>query len=120
MGGDDWLPKAVTYSELSQGQRDVGRPRLHSLYCIKRHLKAFGVDVQKCEEKSKDRHAWFVSVQPGSSAVEVTRAVEVDARIYRRLERARGAPPVDHSPPVFACHHCGRGVSSRIGLVSSK
>ena len=37
---DERLPKAILFSQLSVGRRNVGRPRLRYLDCTKRHLKA--------------------------------------------------------------------------------
>ena len=42
-----------------------------------------------------------VSAQRGSSAAEVTRAAEADAKRSRHRELAQESPPVDPSSPVF-------------------
>lgn len=54
----DRLPKQILYSQLPDGARKRGRPRLRFKDTIKRHLKKRDIPLSKWQSLTKQRNEW--------------------------------------------------------------
>ena len=59
----DRLPKKVMYSQLSDGVRKRGRPRLRYKDTIKRNLKKRDININQLAELTQQRIAWRAAVK---------------------------------------------------------
>ena len=64
------LPKAVFYSELSQGKRSHGGQKLRFEDVLKRHMKKTGISHDTWEEEAGQRVEWRGLLRKATSAVE--------------------------------------------------
>ena len=62
---DERLPKAVFYSELAEGTRDVGRPKKRYKDHLKDTLKNCAINPDEFENLAVDRSAWRQAVRAG-------------------------------------------------------
>ena len=60
--GNERIPKSMLYSELVDGKRKRGRPKLRFNDVCKRDLKSLNVGNDKWEEVANDRDKWRSSV----------------------------------------------------------
>ena len=113
---DTRLPKLVFYSELSEGSRNRGRPKLRLKDCVKRHLKACNVQVDSWEQTAKDRPRWKAVLKRCTSTIDDRLAEESAECSRKRALRNdnRFAPPAP--TPPYSCRYCSRTCSHRIGL----
>ena len=56
--GDECVPKALRYSELIVGKRNVGRQRLRYKAVCKLDLKSLNVDIDEWEKLTDNRNRW--------------------------------------------------------------
>ena len=52
------LPRQLLYSQLSDGKRNQGRPRLRFKDIVKRNLKRKDIFVDSWRQRAKDRTTW--------------------------------------------------------------
>ena len=81
---DTRIPKQLLYSELADGSRRRGRPKLiyKDTVTLKASLKSCLIDPDTWEQSASDRAAWRHQVWKGLSSYELN-------RISRRKEQRR-------------------------------
>jgi len=105
------LPKAIFYSELAVGRRNVGAPKKRYKDTLKQSLKDCSIDVNSWETLSLDRPNWRAAVTKGSKAWEAYRIQQARAK-----RATRKSKPTGTGNPVHCCLVCGRTFMARIGL----
>ena len=103
------IPKDLLYSELIEGTRPVGRPRLRFKYVCKKDMKTCHINTNTWEACPKDCVTWHLPVKQGTRRSEKERKV---AATEKRSKRKEG------QASLFVCSHCSRDCHSRIGLFS--
>ena len=58
------LPRQILYSQLSEGKRNQGRPRLRFKDTVKRNMKKLSMDINSWQSQAKDRTAWRSAIKP--------------------------------------------------------
>ncbi|XP_068692733.1 uncharacterized protein [Montipora foliosa] len=58
------LPRQLLYSQLCEGKRNQGRPRLRFKDTVKRNLEKLDIDRSSCQQKAKDRAVWRNLIRP--------------------------------------------------------
>ncbi len=111
------LPKRIFYSDLTEGNRLVGRPLKRYKDLVKDNLKKCGIDAGTWEDEAHDRSSWRSKIYKGTETFEENRRQHIQhlkhARIERQENQARLELPRDNR-----CNECGRICGSRIGLIS--
>ena len=119
---NDRLPKQLFYSQLTEGLRGRGRPKLRYKDCLKNNLTKCEIDTNSWEISAHNRQEWRKKVHQGVSLFENQRKTNLadkrERRKERERERERGhdhhpAPQINH-----ICPTCDRVCASRIGLFS--
>ena len=65
--GDDRLPKQILYSQLREGSRGIGRPKLRYNDKIKRNLKDLNIPIGSWQDATRDRLNWRKMIRVVSS-----------------------------------------------------
>ncbi|XP_063586343.1 uncharacterized protein LOC134763723 [Penaeus indicus] len=112
------IPRALLYSELASGKRNVGRPRLRFVDVCKRDMKACGIDTNNWESHTRDRADWKTVVSDGLSLGENRLREHANSKQTNRNARQHQTTNQPEDAPVFTCGTCGRICKSRIGLFS--
>jgi hypothetical protein len=58
------LPRQLLYSQLKEGKRNQGRPRLRFKDTVKRNLKKLNVDKNHWQKKARSRDGWRCVIRP--------------------------------------------------------
>ena len=58
------LPRQRLYSQLCEGKRNLGRPRLGFKDTVKRNLEKLDIDRSSWQQMGKDRVAWRNLISP--------------------------------------------------------
>ena len=58
------LPLQLLYSQLCEGKRNLGRPRLRFKDTVKRNLEKLDIDRSSWRQKAKDRATWRNLISP--------------------------------------------------------
>ena len=103
------LPRALLYSELSDGARKVGAPKKRFKDQLKSTLNK--CDITDFEALVSDRAQWKTAVKCGVAKFE-------DARIEELRERRRCRKERILAQGCYPCHKCPKVCHSYIGLVS--
>ena len=103
------LPKAVFYSELSQGKGSHGGQKLRLKDVLKRYMKKTGISHDTWEEAAQ-RVKWRGVLRKATSAVEEQRQQE-----YQRAHARRHSAATSSS---FLCNNCQSCCRSRAGLIA--
>ncbi|PFX27021.1 hypothetical protein AWC38_SpisGene8312 [Stylophora pistillata] len=111
---DTRLPKQIFYSELSEGQRPRGRPRLRYKDTLKRSLKKCNISVDQWENMANDRSAWPTATHKAVESFEHERR---SRQVAKRAARKARSERTQHST---ACPDCGRSCASQFGLRSHR
>ena len=106
------LPKAVFYSELSQGKRSHGGQKLRFKDVLKRHMKKTGIWHDTLEEEALQRVKWRELLRKASSAVEEQRH---DQQEYQCAHVRRHSVATSGS---FQCSNCQRYWRTRASLTA--
>ena len=92
---DSRIPKQLLYSELADGSRKRGRPKLRYKDTLKASLKDCHIDPETWEQSASDRPAWRHQVWKGATSYENKRIAKKKEQRRRRKEReANAAYPV--------------------------
>ena len=105
------LPKQLFYSELSEGHRSRGRPKLRFKDTLKKSLQKCSIDSIHWENVAKNRPQWRKAIHKGADAYEAARQGCVVAK------RAARKSKKDNDFPI-KCMMCGRPCASEFGLQS--
>jgi len=68
---EDRIPKLILYSQLREGSRNVGRPKLHFRDVCKRDMKHLQMDWANWEKLAADRETWRTQLTRGLASGEV-------------------------------------------------
>ena len=110
------IPKDLLYSELEEGTRPTGRPKLRFKDVCKRDLKLCDISSDQWEHYAVDRDDWRHAVKQGVKRAEEAWLETTTAKRARHKERKQrqiAQPPTQH-----LCLTCGRDCHSRLGLHS--
>ena len=113
---DTRLPKQLFYSELSDGNRKVGKPKKRFKDNLKENLKLCHMDYRTWETDALERSVWRAAVKNGIKTFEENRKQHLENRRAARLHRQ--GYPRPPPPPDNICPNCDRVCGSRIGLIS--
>ena len=113
---DPRMPKQVFYGQLTEGSRNIGRPKKRYKDHIKQTMKKFNLDPGCLETAAADRGEWRRAVHGGATHFESERTRERIEKSRRRHARLLPVPSIPDSNLV--CPECGRTCGSRIGLHS--
>ena len=115
---DTRMPKQVLYGQLTEGSRNVGRPKLRFKDHIKQAMKKFNMTPASLENVAADRSRWRQAVHKGADHFEGERN---RARIEQsRRRHARPIAATNDADPDLVCPECGRVCGSRLGLLSHR
>lgn len=117
--GDERIPKALFYGELSSGKRSTGGQRKRYKDVLKASLKSCGIDPAAWEELAQDRPRWRQTLHDGSRRFEEARTEKLIEKRRRRHEAA-ARPTNLPQDGNFTCNICFKPCASRIGLFSHK
>ena len=67
---DSRIPKQILYRELSEGTRDVGRPKLRFKDQCKTSMMEFSIDVESWDAITQDPAGWRAAVFTGAKSFE--------------------------------------------------
>ena len=67
---DDRLPKQILFSQLREGSRSIGRPKLRFKGTVKRSLKDLSISTTGWQTMTQDRVAWRTAIQKKKSSSE--------------------------------------------------
>ena len=109
---DDRLPKQLFYSELAEGQRGRGRPKLRYKDTLKQSLKKCDIGTEDWEEMTADRSEWRQAVFSG------TELYESEKRTTQLELRAAAKQRSLTADRTVKCLVCGRLCASDFGLRS--
>merc|ERR1711963_318859 len=84
---DSRLPKQLLYSELADGSRKRGRPKLRFKDTLKASIKDCHIDPETWEQSASDRPAWRHEVWKGVKSFEKCRIDKIKDQRRRRKER---------------------------------
>ena len=96
---DSRIPKQLLYSELADGSRKRGRPKLRYKDTLKASLKDCHIDPETWEQSASDRPAWRHQVWKGANSYEKHRIAKKKEQRRRRKERESN---VAHPPCSFS------------------
>ena len=96
---DSRIPKQLLYSELADGSRKRGRPKLRYKDTLKASLKDCHIDPETWEQSASDRPAWRHQVWKGANSYEKHRIAKKKEQRRRRKERESNAA---HPPCSFS------------------
>ena len=114
---DTRLPRQILYGELEEGTRPRGGPKRRYKDQLRRTFAKFSIEEKSWTVTARNRNAWRKQCHDGRETFEINRREELEAKRRKRKERQR---MVSFELPNFICDICGRGVHSRIGLVSHR
>ena len=106
------LPKVVFYSELKEGQRQMGRPRKRYRDSLAETLAKSHIGRDTFEKTAADRTKWRRSISYGIATFEKERVKAAEEKRLRRKDPSRAAET------AFTCPTCSRPCASRAGLVA--
>ena len=109
---DDRLPKQLFYSELSEGHRLRGRPRLRFKDTLKKSLQHCSIATAHWETTASNRRVWKLLTRKGAAAYEQAKR---RAHAEKRAATKAGTESRGSSIP---CHVCGHLCASEFGLRS--
>ena len=84
---DTRIPKQLLYSELADGSRKRGRPKLRYKDTLKASLKSCLIDPDTWEQSASDRAAWRHQVWKGVSSYELNRIAKRKDQRRKRKEK---------------------------------
>ena len=96
---DSRIPKQLLYSELADGSRKRGRPKLRYKDTLKASFKDCHIDPETWEQSASDRPAWRHQVWKGANSYEKHRIAKKKEQRRRRKERESN---VAHPPCSFS------------------
>ena len=108
------LPKQLFYSELSDGHRSKGRPKLRYKDTLKKSLHKCNIDHAQWEDLTSCRPKWRQAVHKGAKAFEAQSQENRDSR--RAAAKSRAC--LGTINPTSKCTVCGRLCASDFGLRS--
>ena len=109
---DSRLPKQLFYSELTEGHRVRGRPRLRYKDTLKQSLLKCDIENDLWEEKTADRSEWREAVHSGTESFETERK-------QRQLDlRAAAKHRAETVNRTVICPVCSKPCASDFGLRS--
>ena len=111
----DRLPKVVFYSELTEGQRPIGRPKKRYKDQVKDTLKRCNISPANFEVLAASRGDWRKTTREGVEYYETALRERNDAA-GRARHRQRG--PSTSTDPGLMCLDCGRAFRSAAGKAS--
>ena len=112
---DDRLPKQVLYSELSEGTRAVGRPKLRYKDLCKTTLRELNIDIDNWEGIAEDRGLWRSTIRDGLASYRGNMEQREQLKRERRRQARERVADINDG---FICAVCQRICGSRIGLFS--
>ena len=115
---DNSIPKQIFYSELSEGNRKIGRQMKRYKDNLKEHMKTCNIDYQIWERTAQERPVWRNEIYKGIQRLTTKRKTESDQRRANRAARRENPNLVQQLPLNNVCPHCGRQCRARIGLIS--
>lgn len=62
------LPRQLLYSQLKEGKRNQGRPRLRFKDTVKRNLKKLDLGVNQWQELARNRDCWRCKIRPNENS----------------------------------------------------
>ena len=117
--GDERIPKAILFGELSKGKRSTGGQRKQYKDVLKATLKSYGINPTTWETEAHDRKHWRCTIHQGSRTFEQARTRQLEEKRRRRHEAAaRLAAQPTPQQVGLTCNICQKSCASRIGLVS--
>ena len=109
---DSRLPKQLFYSELTEGHRVRGRPRLRHKDTLKQSLLKCDIENDLWEEKTADRSEWREAVRSGTELFE-------SERKQKQLDlRAAAKHRAETANRTVTCPVCNKHCASDFGLRS--
>ncbi len=99
------IPRDLLYSELEEGTRPTGRPKLRFKDVCKRDLKLCDISSDQWESIADDRAAWRHAVKQGVKQAEeawLETATVKRARHREREQQQTAQPPTQHLCPHAA------------------
>jgi hypothetical protein len=109
---DSRLPRQLLYSELSNGHRSKGRPKLRYKDTLKKSLHNCKIDCIHWEDLTRNRPKWRQATHTGAGAFEALRQSNQAAK------RAAAKVRVNATSAQVKCTICGRMCASDFGLRS--
>ena len=105
------------YSELNEGNRHQGRPKLRFKVCLKSTLRSLEIPLESWEEVAINQQNLRRKIHQGAiSAESRSRQEAEDKRKQRKAKTsARTIPSPDSD---MKCLVCGRTFLAKIGLIS--
>ena len=113
---DSRIPKTILYSELREGGRTRGRPKLRYRDVVKRDMIELDMDVKNWETLAADRPKWRLTLKKQLESNEQRLKNAATEKRARRKERVNVNRPASN----FICDLCGRDCHARIGLSSHR
>jgi hypothetical protein len=111
---DNRIPRQMMYSELKEGSRKQGRPRLRYKDTLKNNLKWCNIQTREFEKAAADRASWRSITFKATVSFEEDRRQRLEAARDKRHRAALNATQsMDHR-----CDTCGRLCASSFGLRS--
>ena len=96
---DSRIPKQLLYSELADGSRKRGRPKLRYKDTLKASLKDCHIDPETLEQSASDRPAWRHQVWKGANSYEKNHIAK--KKEQRRRESNFAHPPCSWLNPIL-------------------
>lgn len=112
------LPRRIMYSQLHEGRRKAGGPKLRYKDQLKKTLKRCDIEPKSLEQLANNREDWRRHIHIGVGVLESDRRNHQQEKRARR--HARRAEPQHPPAHYYQCGDCGRQCASRIGLYSHR
>jgi hypothetical protein len=111
---DNRIPRQLMYSELKEGSRNQGRPRLRYKDTLKNNIKWCNIQTREFETAAADRASWRSTTFKATALFEEDRRQRLEAARDKRDRAALNAiQSMDHR-----CDTCDRLCASSFGLKS--
>ena len=114
---DNSIPKQIFYSELSEGNRKIGRQMKHYKDNLKEYMKTCNINFHTWERTAQERSTWRGEIYAGIERLITRRKTESDQRRANRAARLENPDLVQQLPLNNVCH-CGKQCRARAGLIS--